>query len=158
MTNSSLSYLTNVTAGSFLPMGNTTFSVNYNCACGQPATRAFYNPKGISNPVNETVYSLLLCSGCDFRFTVMRTAGRSEEFIADYEEKRKVREVEEAERNQEAQHAWDQQAQSQMKQQAQNVYGQGTGHSNLARSVKPASCTGYVQSPEEPKNPWWKVW
>jgi hypothetical protein len=147
------------------------------CACGQPATRSFFNPKGISYNLEELVPMFSLCSGCDFRFTVMRAAGRSEEFIADYEEKQKVRAEEELKRQEEymkqAQQAYAQQ-QAQAAQNSygigcfsgrQNVYGTQQAEDKAAREVlreglapSPAPCTENVQSPEEQKSPWWKVW
>jgi len=46
------------------------------CACGQPGIN-FY-PIGRRCP---------LCEGCKFRFIVMQSAGRGDEFLADYDER-----------------------------------------------------------------------
>jgi len=141
------------------------------CSCGAVATRIFFNPKGISYNLSEVTPCLTLCSGCDFRYTVARAAGRSEEFIVEYEEKQRVRTEEEAERQRAMFHQY-QQAQ----QQAQYVvYGQdvqNAGQTSMEteraaqglRTVQQADDCGENVAYDEksgkflPVKPWWKRW
>jgi hypothetical protein len=134
------------------------------CACGSPATRVFSNPKGISYNLDETTPALALCSGCDFRFTVMRAAGRSEEFLTEYEEKHKVMAEAEGKRQEEIRrHYYEQVSQQQeayQKAKLQQMQEYYSGQQNVAGQLMGSgdgTCTVNVQSPaEEPKPAWWK--
>jgi hypothetical protein len=60
---------TNIVRNIIMPSGETA----YCDACGQPSVHSF-----------EVQYKrpIRLCSGCNFKFTVMRAAGREYEFLA----------------------------------------------------------------------------
>jgi len=74
---------------------NTAFGTwNWKCACGQPvahrATIAHTNRR-----FKRQKRTLIpLCEGCNFRFTVMKAAGRADEFVRAYDKQRDAREKE----------------------------------------------------------------
>jgi hypothetical protein len=52
------------------------------CACGNP----------VASRVKTGKKEITLCDGCKFRHTVMKAAGREEEFLEDYDKKHAARE------------------------------------------------------------------
>ncbi len=137
------------------------------CICGSPATKLFANPRGVSIDLRTSPPQMLvLCDACDFRWTVMRTAGRSEEFITDYEEKQRVRAADELEtmrKWQEMQQKYyqveqlaQQKEMAQSQQNTQGYYSKGLKEilQAQANSIPGQICTENVQTPEYKKSMW----
>jgi len=62
--------------------------MTWDCACGGPNT---HEEAIIKNGSGHKIY---LCDGCHFRFTVMKAAGRVDEFVRAYDKQRDAREKE----------------------------------------------------------------
>lgn len=115
---------------------------SYTCSCGNPATN-----------IND---SELFCSGCHFQYTVAKSSGRLDEWVAERRKKAEERAAAEREKYRLAQEKYYTEMQAQAQQSQQNWPAQANAYPGLQGEKEYGKSYKYEEAEEEKPASWWK--